>query len=242
MRIKSNIPNFITLLNLLCGSVAVILALSGHLVMASWFIILAAAFDFLDGFAARMLRSVSGLGAQLDSLADIVSFGLAPAIIIYVLLSQNPGIPEWSIGNARFFPFSALLLVAAGAYRLARFNTDPSQAKDFKGLPIPAAGLFIASIPLILEHFKAEIAIISFATSNYTLIAIVLFLSWIMISGVRIMALKFDDYSLKNNAAKYAVILFFILSFVFIRWAAIPASIIFYLIVSLIRNVLSKDH
>jgi CDP-diacylglycerol--serine O-phosphatidyltransferase len=242
MRIKSNIPNLITLLNLLCGSLAVILALSGHLALSSWLIILAAAFDFLDGFAARLLRATSGIGAQLDSLADVVSFGLAPAIIVYVLLSQNPDMPEWSTGNIRLLPFAALLLVAAGAYRLARFNTDPSQAKDFKGLPIPAAGLFIASLPLVLQQFSADMAIISFVSSIYTLIAIVLFLSWIMISSVRMMALKFDDYSLKNNAAKYAVILFFILTFIFIRWAAIPLSIIIYIIISVIMNLLRKDH
>jgi CDP-diacylglycerol--serine O-phosphatidyltransferase len=153
MKIKYHIPNLVTLLNLLSGSIAIFMAFSGEMVLASWFIIIAAILDFMDGFVARALHAGSEIGAQLDSLADVISFGLAPSAIMFQLIQQSPDNFTLSAGIIKILPYTALLLVAGGAYRLAKFNIDPGQAVEFKGLPIPATGLFVAALPLIVDQF-----------------------------------------------------------------------------------------
>ncbi len=242
MRIRNHIPNLITLLNLISGSIAIILAFSGELTLASWFIILAAIFDFLDGLAARLLHSKSDIGAQLDSLADVVSFGLAPSVIIYLLMLQSPGLPGWSADAINFLPFAALLLVSSGAYRLAKFNTDSTQADGFKGLPIPSTGLFVAALPLILNQYNETGELAKFILNPYTLLAIVIFLSWLMVSNIPMLALKFKNLKWRDNSVQFILIGFALILSVIFRFSAIPMIIFLYIIISIISHSWKVDH
>jgi len=236
MRIRNNIPNLITLMNLISGSIAIILAFSGEMTLASWFIILAAIFDFLDGLAARLLHAKSDIGAQLDSLADVVSFGLAPSVIMYLLLLQSPGRPGWSAGTINLLPFAALLLVTCGAYRLAKFNTDSTQADGFKGLPIPSTGLFVAALPLILNQYNETGELAKFILNHYTLLAIVIFLSWLMVSNIPMLALKFKNLKWRDNGPQFILLGAAVILFAFIQFSALPVIIFLYVIISVISG------
>jgi CDP-diacylglycerol--serine O-phosphatidyltransferase len=233
-KIRNNIPNFITLLNLLSGSAAIIMAFTGELVLAGWLIFLAAGFDFLDGLAARLLHARSDIGAQLDSLADVISFGLAPSVIMYSLLLGCPGLPGFSIGTFRLLPLFALILVAGSAYRLAKFNTDPGQETVFKGLPTPAMGLFVASLPLITAQQGISQTISMLFDSYFLLLAISLFLSWIMVSNIPMLSLKFKNLSWKGNESRYILAAAFIVFFGFFRFLAVPVVIFLYTAISII--------
>jgi CDP-diacylglycerol--serine O-phosphatidyltransferase len=233
MRIRNHIPNLITLLNLGSGSIAIILAFSGEMTLASWCIFLAAAFDFLDGMAARLLHAKSDIGAQLDSLADVVSFGLAPSVIMYLLLLQSPGLPGWSAGAFKLLPFAALLLVACGAFRLAKFNTDSTQADGFRGLPIPSTGLFVAALPMILNQFNETGEMVKFILNPYTLLAIVIFLSWMMVSNIPMLALKFKSIKWRDNGPQFILMGFALILFFIFRFSAIPMIILLYIIISI---------
>jgi len=229
------VPNFLTMLNLACGSIAIIQAFSGNMVLASWFIIIAALMDFLDGFAARLLHAKTSIGAQLDSLADVVSFGLAPAIIMFKLLYEIQA-NDTGLFDFQFLPYLSLLMVIAGAYRLARFNTDPEQSEEFKGLPIPANGIFVASLPLIL-HFPAYSSMIVEAlNSDIVLVIIVLLLSWLMVSRVRMMSLKFKNLSWADNSYRFILIILLVFLFILVRFSAIPLIILIYIIFSLLNS------
>jgi CDP-diacylglycerol---serine O-phosphatidyltransferase len=234
MRFKNNIPNLITLLNLISGSIAIFLAFSGAMVLASWFIILAAVLDFSDGMAARLLHAKSGIGAQLDSLADVISFGLAPSAIMYQLLLQSQDLPSWSAGNMPLLPFAALLLVVCGAYRLAKFNTDPGQEVEFKGLPIPSTGLFIAALPLIINQYRQSEELTRIIQNHYLLLAIILFLSWLMISNIPMISLKFKNLKWKDNISRFILLGSVPILFIFFRFSAVPMIIFLYIIISII--------
>ena len=243
MKIKNHIPNFITLLNLICGSIAIILAFSGEMILASWFIILAAVLDFFDGMVARLLNAKSEIGAQLDSLADVISFGLAPSVIMYLLILESPGLPSCGIGGIPLVPFAALLLVAGGAYRLAKFNTDPGQETEFKGLPIPSTGLFVASLPLIFNQYQDLDGLSDVIRNHYTLLAIVVFLSWLMVSNIPMISLKFKSLKWSGNASRYVLLLSVPVLFILFGYSAIPMIIFLYIIISIISlPVKSKDY
>ncbi|HOX76713.1 MAG TPA: CDP-diacylglycerol--serine O-phosphatidyltransferase [Bacteroidales bacterium] len=236
MNFKKNIPNGITLLNLVSGGVSVIMALSGEPACAAWLILLAAVFDFLDGLAARLLNARSAIGGELDSLADVISFGLAPSAILYALMLKSPNLPEFAAGEYQLFPFSALLLAAFAAARLAKFNTDPGQAIEFRGLPTPATGLFVAAFPLMV-HYQGDLEYVRLLTGNfYLLLAVVIVLSALMVSSIPLMSLKFKDLSWKGNIYRYVLILSVPLLFIIFRFIAIPLIIILYIILSIIRS------
>lgn len=237
MKIRNNIPNLITLLNLACGSIAVVQVFSGEMVVAAWLIIIAAVFDFLDGFAARLLHSKSSIGAQLDSLADVVSFGLAPAMIMFQLLVESISNETALFRDIPFVPYVSLLMVMAGAYRLARFNTDPDQSDEFKGLPIPANGLFVAALPLMMRYPLVSVVIIDGVKFDYILVTLVLFLSFLMVSRRRMISLKFHNLKWKENAFRFILIAAVPVLLIFFGFAAIPMSILFYIILSGIRNL-----
>lgn len=233
MSIKNNIPNLVTLLNLLSGSIAIFMAFSGEMVLASWFIIIAAILDFLDGFVARVLHAGSEIGAQLDSLADVISFGLAPSAIMFQLILQSPGNLTLSAGLIKILPYTALLLVAGGAYRLAKFNTDPGQAVEFKGLPIPATGLFVAALPLIVNQFGQSEQLAWIFQNQYILLVIIVLLSWLMISNIPMISLKFKNLKWKDNISRFILLGSVPFLFVFLKWSAIPVIIFLYIIISI---------
>jgi CDP-diacylglycerol---serine O-phosphatidyltransferase len=202
------IPNIVTSLNLAAGSLAVIFAVDGHLIWAGIFICLAAVFDFLDGFAARIFNAYSELGKQLDSLADLISFGLAPAAILFTLLEFSlfeKNQPIYQIAarwNEWLILFSALLMPVFGAVRLARFNVSQSEESFFRGLPIPANGIFWASMGLMLEVPRyPELFQLIFYTHNLLILG--LFTSGMMVITLPMFSLKLKSLNLKENWYRY---------------------------------------
>ncbi|HLK54585.1 MAG TPA: CDP-alcohol phosphatidyltransferase family protein [Candidatus Angelobacter sp.] len=246
-----NIPNLFTLLNLFFGCIAVILILQNGITAlyyedgtqyigmpervgwASLFIGLAGLVDFFDGLVARLFKATSPLGKQLDSLADLVSFGVAPGMILYQLLrlsfARQPNGLDVSIG----WLLPALIFPCCTAYRLARFNIDESQAYGFKGVPAPAAGLLIASLPLI-SYYTTSPVVADLIINKWVLYGLIGVVGWLMVSTLPLMALKFKDYGLKNNWPKVALLVLAVLAAVFLRWLAVPVVFIFYIVVSLI--------
>ncbi|MBN8851793.1 MAG: CDP-alcohol phosphatidyltransferase [Sphingobacteriales bacterium 50-39] len=248
-----NIPNLFTLLNLFFGCIAVIFTLQTGLALvstpegtqyvdmpekmgiASLFIGAAALVDFLDGLVARMFKATSPMGKQLDSLADVVSFGVAPGMILYQFLRisfarQQDG---FDISPVWFLP--ALLIPCAAAFRLAKFNVDESQTYGFKGVPTPAAGLVVASIPLIYWYTQSE-TVTALLLNKWVLYGVIVVLAWLMVSNLPLMALKFTDYTIKTNLPKLILLALAIVSAVFLKWLAVPVVFIFYIIVSLLSE------
>ncbi len=244
------IPNIFTLLNLICGCIAIVfilqngitfqntaegiqlINLSQNLCLASLFIGIAAVVDFLDGFVARLFNASSEMGKQLDSLADIVSFGVAPSMIIYQFLRMSFSGNEDGLNTPMLLLFPAFIIAAAGAYRLARFNLDTAQQFGFKGVPIPAAGLLLASLPLIYWHSNNE-TILSILQNKWFLYSLILVVSWLMVSKMPLMALKFKNVLVKDNLPKYILVGFAIVAAIFLQWLAVPVVFIAYIILSL---------
>lgn len=247
------IPNIFTLLNLFFGCIAIVYALQNgidieysntefpiiklteKIYYASLFIAIAAVIDFLDGFVARLLKVPSEMGKQLDSLADVVSFGVAPGIILYQFLRMGFIRENEGLETSMAWLWPAFIYSCAGAYRLARFNIDTSQSYGFKGVPIPAAGLVVASLPLIYWYSDNE-TVINLLCNQWFLYGVILILSLLMVSRLPMMALKFQDYSLKNNMPKIILLTIAIIAAVFLKWAAVPAVFIAYIILSLVLN------
>ncbi|MDR2911513.1 MAG: CDP-diacylglycerol--serine O-phosphatidyltransferase [Bacteroidales bacterium] len=203
-KIISQIPNFITSLNLVSGFSAVVFAIDGHLAWAGFFICLAAVFDFLDGFVARLLKAYSDIGKQLDSLADVVSFGVAPGAIFFTLLEFSMfGInrPVYEI-SANWYEwlalFSAFLIPVFGAIRLARFNVSTENNAFFRGLPIPANGLIWASLGLIIEDSGNNV-LFEIIFSTQAILFLGLFTSIMMVSNLHMFSLKFKTIKFEDN-------------------------------------------
>jgi len=247
------IPNLFTLLNLFLGTTAIIFILQTGQTIAfinnegytmvdlpekiTWGAILifcAAIVDFFDGFLARLFKATSPMGKQLDSLSDVVSFGVAPGLIIYQLLRISYAQEENGLDISIAFLLPALIIPCAAAWRLAKFNLDESQQYSFKGLPTPAAGLFVASLPLILKFPPDLINITDYIINKWILYLIIILLSFIMVSNLPLMSFKFKDFGLKNNLPKYVLIIIGILAAVFLQWIAVPILLVAYVIVSLI--------
>lgn len=243
------IPNLFTLLNLFFGSLAIIVTLQNGIIIttdsygaqlvdlpekiwyASLFIGLAAVVDFFDGFVARLLKASSAMGKELDSLADVVSFGVAPSMILYQFLRLGIAKEENGLNVSIIWLLPALVVACASAYRLAKFNIDDSQQYGFKGVPTPAIGLLIASFPLILVNSGETVA--SLLLNKWVLYTIIALVSYLMVSNLPIMALKFKDYKLKSNMPKVILLLLAVVSAIFLKWLAIPVMFILYIILSL---------
>ena len=244
------IPNLFTLLNLVFGCMAIVVILQNGITtgtgvsgeylvvlpekiwLASLFIAIAAVVDFLDGFVARLLNASSAMGKQLDSLADVVSFGVAPGLILYQFLRLSFAGEENGLDTSVIWLLPAVLIPCAAAYRLARFNIDESQSYGFKGVPVPAIGLVVASLPLIYWHADSEF-VTSLLFNKWVLYAIILVLSYLMVSTLPIMALKFKDFSLKSNLPKLLLLVIAIIAAILLKWAAMPVVFLAYIIVSL---------
>lgn len=247
---KKHISNIFTLLNLFFGCIAIVFALQNgidiiyskegeqfiklreNICLASLFIAIAAIVDFLDGFVARALNICSEMGKQLDSLADLVSFGVAPGILLYQFLRMGFIKDSDGIEASILYLIPAFIFTCAGAYRLARFNLDTSQAFGFKGVPIPAAGLVVASLPLIYWYGSSDF-IYNLILNKWFLYVLIILLSCLMVSKLPIMAMKFKDYGLKNNMPKVILVVIAILSAFLLKWLAVPIIFIAYIILSL---------
>ena len=246
-----HIPNLFTLLNLVFGCLAVVFILQNGIVvfvsnegtqlidipekiwMASLFIGFAALVDFLDGFVARLFKASSEIGKQLDSLADVVSFGVAPGMILYQFLRLSYVQEEGGMEISMIWLIPAFLIVAAAAYRLAKFNIDNNQQFSYKGVPTPAVGLLIASLPLIYRNVN-EAWVVNLLLSQWFLYGLILLLSYLMVASFPMMSLKFKNFILKNNLPKYILVVISIIAIVVFKWLAVPVIFIAYVLVSLL--------
>lgn len=201
--------------------------------MASLFIGMAALVDFLDGFVARLFNAGSEMGKQLDSLADLVSFGVAPAMIIFQFLRLSFASEEGGLDVSFFWLLPPFILPCAAAWRLARFNLDKSLSYSFRGMPVPVAGIFVASLPLIYWNVN-KAWVFDLLLNKWFLYGLILLLSWLMISTLPLIALKFKDYSLKNNLEKYLLIALSIIALITLKWLAIPVIVVTYVLISLL--------
>ncbi|RCT54763.1 phosphatidylcholine/phosphatidylserine synthase [Winogradskyella sp. KYW1333] len=245
MNIKKHIPNFVTLLNLFSGCIAVIFAVYGNFIIAAIFVFTGIFFDFFDGLLARKLNVQSPLGIQLDSLADLVTSGVVPGIIIFKLLSLTVDTPDFASYNDSWnsvfhwqgfklsvLPLIGFLIPLASAYRLAKFNLDEDQQTYFKGLPVPANTLFILSFPLILEFQNNDI-MNSIIINKWFLIGITLVSSYLLNSKIKLFALKFKEWSFRANTMRYIFLALSIVTLIIFQFAAIPLIIVLYIVLSL---------
>lgn len=248
---RAMIPNLFTLLNLLFGCIAIVFILqTGQGIVTlngstqtydpvfpekmGWgalFIFFAAVVDFLDGFLARLFKASSDMGKQLDSLSDVVSFGVAPGMILYQLLRLGYAQQENGLDVSMMALLPAFIFTAAGAWRLARFNIATDQSYHFKGVPIPAAGLLIASFPLIIwyQYFGIQALFIN----PLFLYGVILIASYLMVSRHTFMAMKFTDFSFKNNLLKYILLSVALVAMVALKWLSVPVIFVLYLFTSL---------
>lgn len=233
------VPNTITSLNLLSGSLSVFFAVNGQLGWAAVLILAAAVFDFLDGFSARLLKTYSSIGKELDSLADLVSFGLAPAAMVFTMLQATlfgkvQAIQEIEASWSQWILlFSSLVITVAGAFRLAKFNTDDRQSEQFLGMPIPANAIFFASLGLILELGTKQ-SVVPVILNKYTLLAAIFGCSFLMVSEIPMFSLKFKNLNLKKNALRFFFLGTTLLLFAFLQLYALPLVIIWYVLLSVI--------
>lgn len=238
------IPNMITSLNLLCGAVAILFAVSGDLIIASVFVMIGIVLDFFDGLAARLLKAQSPIGGQLDSLADVVTFGVVPGIVMVQMLQiaffgQMRPLTEvfsykaWNVGFQNYYPLIGLMIIVASAYRLAKFNVDTRQSHHFIGLPTPANALLILSLPLIFE-FQYTQTIETILFNKWFLIGLTLISSILLNAELHLFAFKFKTWGFKENIKRYLFALLSIVLLVWLQFIAIPILILLYVLISLL--------
>jgi len=240
MDIKKHIPNLITLLNLFSGTLAVFYAVFGELELAAWFVILGIVFDFFDGFAARILNVQGELGKQLDSMADMITSGIVPGIVLFQLLlraSTNTPIENlFKIETFEFLPFVGLLVVMASAYRLANFNIDTRQTSSFIGLPTPANTLLIISLPLILSY-SDSVFFVELLKNEFILVVLTFLSAYLLNAPIPLFALKFKSFTWKENNYKYIFLAIALILLVGLQFVAIPLVILLYVLFSVWNNL-----
>lgn len=245
---KSYIPNFLTLLNVLSGCIATVFAVLNHLEWAALFVFIGIFFDFFDGLAARVLNVQSEIGIQLDSLADVITSGLVPGIVMFQLLnmSQTGGwnMPfshevtdtmMWYGGKINTISFIGFAITMASAYRLAKFNVDEDQVSSFVGLPTPANALLILSLPMILLYHNNEV-LNNIILNPWFLVILTVLSSYLLNSPIKLFALKFKNWSFKDNGIRYLFIIGSLVLLLTLRFLAIPVIIFAYILMSLING------
>lgn len=218
---KKNIPNIVTSLNLFSGCLASLMALKGDYLSALYFIIASGVFDFFDGFVARLLKVSSPFGKELDSLADVISFGFVPSVVVYRMMIDQ--------GEGGFLPFIAFLIVVFSAWRLAKFNIDSRQETDFIGLNTPMNTFFIISLPFIQRDYPRIFE------ENYLLVALVLLVSYMLISEIRLFSMKFKTLAWSDNKYKFIFILVSFLLVFMLHMIAVPFILLLYFVFSAIH-------
>lgn len=234
----------ITSLNLLCGAVAILFAVSGDLIIASIFVFIGIVLDFFDGFAARLLKAQSPIGGQLDSLADVVTFGLVPALVMVQLLqlsfygemrplTETFSARAWNVGVQNYYPLIGLLIAVASAYRLAKFNVDTRQSHHFIGLPTPANAMLILSLPMIF-YFQYSHTVESILFNKWFLIGLTLVSCILLNAEIHLFAFKFKTWGWKENQKRYLFALLCAVLLIGLKFLAIPILILLYVLISLI--------
>ncbi len=224
---KGYIPNIFTSINLILGCLAIIEIFEGKLENVPYYVWLAGVVDFLDGFSARLTDSTSSMGKDLDSLADLVSFGVVPSLLVYSLLQQY--------ASHELLPYLAIFIAVFSALRLAKFNNDERQSTVFYGLNTPANALFFTSIPLLISEGK----FLGLLQNASFLSVITVFFSLLLVADIRFIAFKFKKYSWAGNEMRYILLLASVVLLIFFQFLAIPIIVVLYIAVSLIQNVFS---
>lgn len=230
MHLKQHIPNAITCGNLVSGCLSILFLTHNMPVKAAIMIFVAGLFDFMDGFAARLLHAHSPIGADLDSLSDVVSFGVAPGFIMYWLMSRSFDLPQWCIAGINMLPCLAFLLPVFSAIRLAKFNIDSTQKTTFRGIPAPGMAIFIASLPLALSqvhHLKDGVL------SYWACLGIALIFSFMMVSRLRFFSFKMKSAKWNGNEVRWIFLIVTITSFVIFKWISLPFVMMFYVLLSI---------
>ncbi len=245
---RRKIPHFLTLLNILSGCIATVFAVQNQLEWAALFVFIGIFFDFFDGLAARLLDAQSEMGIHLDSLADMITSGLVPGIVMFQLLalSQTGGWnavswQEFHFNTSTptinvFLPFLGFMITLASAYRLAKFNTDEDQLTTFKGLPTPANALLVLSLPLIMLYQGNDL-INSIILNPWFLIGHIILSSFLLNSNIELFALKFKDWSFKGNAMRYIFLILSLVLLLTLKFMAVPVIVALYIISSLILKL-----
>jgi CDP-diacylglycerol--serine O-phosphatidyltransferase len=248
------IPNLFTLLNLVFGCIAIVLIMQTgdpiveykieeglwfpyypeKIALGALFIFAAAIVDFLDGFLARALKASSEMGGQLDSLSDVVSFGVAPGMILYQHLRLGYTQMEDGMNLPMLLLVPAFLFTAAVAWRLAKFNISTDQSDSFRGVPSPAAALVVASFPLIVWYRSFDLQF--YFINTWIIYAVIIILAYLMICNQRFLAFKFKDFSFQNNMPKYLLLIIAVIAIVFLKWLAVPLIFLLYVIASLLTK------
>lgn len=218
---------------------ACLMALEGQVRIAAYYIAAGAFFDLLDGMAARALRVSNPLGKQLDSLADMVTFGVAPALIARELIIMGVYLDTGDItmvGWERLLPFLPMVLVACSALRLAKFNIDETQSVDFKGLPTPANAVFWLAIPLSVDVGVQAEGLLRYLQNPLVLGILCIAMGLLLVSRIPLFSLKLDSSDRSRQKWQLILAILAVLAFVFFKFAALPIVIVLYLLLSLIRN------
>ncbi len=240
MNIRLSIVNLLTISNLLCGTFSIYFAVIGELNVAALLILAGAAFDLFDGLAARLLKVSGELGKQLDSLADVVTFGVSPGFIALALNGVFEQPPQW--GLSAVVVFIPMVIPAFAAYRLAKFNIDTRQSESFIGLPTPAHAMFWLSIPLIISSGAdgsanmLERFFTVFAASPYYIGVAAIVLSLLMLSEIHLMSLKFKTFDFASNVRRYILIILSLLLFAFFGFASVPIILLLYFLLSISKK------
>ena len=245
---KRHIPNLITLLNVLSGCIATVFAVLNQLELAAIFVFLGIFFDFFDGLAARALNVKSELGLQLDSLADVITSGLVPGIVMFQLLGMSMT-GGWNADNIFGFeksgnglsiltnplPLLGFLITLASAYRLAKFNIDENQTSSFIGLPTPANALLILSLPLILLYQNNDV-LNKIILNQWFLIGLTLLSTYLLNAKIELFALKFKNWGFKDNALRYIFIIISLVLLITLQFLAVPVIILLYVLSSVVAK------
>jgi CDP-diacylglycerol--serine O-phosphatidyltransferase len=237
--IKRHIPNALTCGNLICGIFGIIQVFEGNLTNASILIGAALIFDWLDGFIARLLHVTSPIGKELDSLADMVTFGVLPALIMLKLIENSCTSGTCTVGLLGFYkPYIALALAVFSALRLAMFNVDTRQSHSFIGVPTPANGMVVASFPLILAYNPEYSPYIL----NFNVLVIYsIIMSYLLVAELPLFALKFKNFGWAENQIKYIFLILSVLLLILLKFVAVPLIISLYILISIIQNLLKKE-
>jgi CDP-diacylglycerol--serine O-phosphatidyltransferase len=237
MNIKKQIPNLITLLNLLSGCIALMFAFNQQFEMTFFFVSLGIFLDFFDGFFARLFKVSSPLGLQLDSLADMITSGAVPGLVMFqMMVSHLSPVVE---GYLQWFPYLGFIITLGSCYRLANFNIDTRQTDSFIGLPTPANALFILSLPLVLK-FTDSIIAIELLTNQWFLLVITLLSAHMLNAEIPLFSLKIKKFSLKENTLQITFLICSLLLLIFFQYLGIPLLILFYVLLSIVNNKVLK--
>lgn len=243
MNIIRHFPNAITCGNLFCGCLAIVSAFNGNLVVSAYLVGIAAVLDFFDGFVARLLKVGGELGKQLDSLADMVTFGVVPGVIMFKLIERGMALPDSAVlaASTPLLPYFAFFITIFSGLRLAKFNIDTRQTDSFIGVPTPANSILICSLPLILEfHNDGYDKSPLFLLNPYLLVALTIITSYLLVAELPLFALKFKKFNWGPNRIRYSFLIISMILLILFQFMAIPFIIFLYILFSIISNIRAR--